>query len=49
VVDTTLMLWKKCKDVLQKFQTGAQDNFKWINKLENFSKVDFIIYKTMSQ
>jgi predicted metal-dependent HD superfamily phosphohydrolase len=39
MIDTTLMLWKKCKEVFQKFQTGAQDNYRWVTKLENLGKV----------
>ena len=41
VVDVTLLLWKKCKDIFQKYQTGSQDNYRWVTKLENFSKVNF--------
>ena len=40
MVDTTLLLWKKCKEVFQKHQTGSQDNYRWVTKLENLSKVN---------
>jgi len=39
VVDTTLLLWRKCKEAFQKHQTGAQDNYRWVSKLENMPKV----------
>jgi hypothetical protein len=39
IVDITLLLWRKCKDVFQKYQTGSEDNYRWVTKLENFSKV----------
>ncbi len=39
MIDTTLMLWKKCKDVFQRYQTGSQDNYRWVSKLDNFSRV----------
>jgi len=43
IVDVTLLLWRKCKDIFQKYQTGSEDNFKWVTKLENFSKWLFIL------
>lgn len=39
MVDVTLILWKKCKDLFQKYQTGAHDNYKWVAKLDNLPKV----------
>lgn len=42
MIDTTLLLWKRCKEVFQKYQTGAQDNYRWVTKLENLSKVNYI-------
>jgi hypothetical protein len=39
MIDTTLMLWKKCKETFEKYQTGSHDNYLWVNKLENLSKV----------
>lgn len=38
MIDVTLLLWKKCKEVFQKHQTGTQDNYRWVAKLENLSK-----------
>ena len=39
MIDITLLLWKKCKEVFQKYQTGSQDNYIWLSKLDNLSKV----------
>ncbi|CAF0930684.1 unnamed protein product [Brachionus calyciflorus] len=46
VVDITLLLWKKCKDIFQKYQTGSHDNYRWVTKLENFSKWLYILNVT---
>ena len=43
IVDTTLLLWRKCKDIFQKFQTGSEENYRWVFKLENFGKWLFIL------
>lgn len=43
VTDITLLLWRKCKEVFQRYQTGAQDNYKWIQKLDNLHKWLFIL------
>ena len=46
MVDACLLLWKKCKEVFAKFQTGSTDNPKYLQKMENPSKVcSQILYK----
>ncbi|RNA15266.1 cilia- and flagella-associated 54, partial [Brachionus plicatilis] len=45
-VDITLLLWKKCKEIFQKYQTGSHDNYRWVTKLENFSKWLYILNVT---
>jgi len=39
VVDACLFLWNKCKSVFQRFQIGTTDNHKYLQKMENASKV----------
>ena len=39
VVDACLLLWSRCKTVFQRFQTGSTDNPKYLQKMENPSKV----------
>jgi len=43
IVDTTLLLWRRCKDVFQKHQTGNEENYKWVFKLDNFGKWLFML------
>jgi hypothetical protein len=47
MIDTTLMLWKKCKETFEKYQTGSQDNHQWVNKLENLAKVRYCLADLM--
>ena len=39
MVDATLMLWKKCKEIFAKYQTGSTDNPKYLQRMDNPSKV----------
>ena len=39
VVDAALFLWNKTKSVFQKHQSGSADNPKYLQKMENPSKV----------
>ncbi len=43
IVDTTLLLWRRCKEIFQKHQTGNEENYKWVFKLDNFAKWLFIL------
>ncbi len=43
IVDACLCLWNKCKSVFQKYQTGSQDNPKYLQKMDNPSKVGYFI------
>ncbi|XP_071817646.1 cilia- and flagella-associated protein 54-like isoform X3 [Apostichopus japonicus] len=38
IVDATLLIWSKCKAVFQKFQTGASDSTKYLQRMENPGK-----------
>ncbi|XP_077980140.1 cilia- and flagella-associated protein 54-like [Glandiceps talaboti] len=38
VVDATLYLWNKCKNTFQKFQTGASDSGKYLQRMDNPGK-----------
>ncbi|XP_070557793.1 cilia- and flagella-associated protein 54-like [Ptychodera flava] len=38
VVDAALFLWNKCKNTFQKFQTGAADSGKYLQRMENPGK-----------
>ena len=44
IIDATLLLWRKCKDVFQRFQTGSTDNPKYLHKMDNPSKVSAAHY-----
>lgn len=33
IFDTILFLWKRCRDVFQKVQTGSEENFRWVSLL----------------
>ena len=39
MVDATLMLWKRCKEVFARYQTGSTDNPKYLHRMENAGKV----------
>lgn len=39
VVDAALFLWNKTKSVFQKHQSGSSENPKYLQKMENPSKV----------
>ena len=39
MIDVILILWRKLKTTFQRVQTGADDNFQYVSKLEDFSKV----------
>ena len=39
MVDAALMLWKKCKEIFAKYQTGSTDNPKYLQRMENAGKV----------
>lgn len=39
IVDATLCLWNKCKVIFQRYQTGAMDSPKYLNKMDNPGKV----------
>lgn len=43
IVDSTLILWRKCKEVFSKHQTGSDENYRWVLKLENFGKWLYIL------
>ena len=43
IVDACLCLWNKCKAVFQKYQTGSQDNPKYLQKMDNPSKVGYFM------
>ncbi|XP_006820960.1 cilia- and flagella-associated protein 54-like [Saccoglossus kowalevskii] len=38
IVDATLFLWNKCKNTFQKFQTGASDSGKYLQRMDNPGK-----------
>ena len=42
MIDVILILWHKLKSTFQRIQTGAEDNFQYVSKLEDFSKVILI-------
>lgn len=33
ILDTIIFLWKKCRDVFQKVQTGSEENFRWVSNI----------------
>ena len=35
IIDTILLLWRKCRVVFEKCQTGSEENFRWVLKLDN--------------
>jgi len=35
IIDTILLLWRKCKTAFEKYQTGSEENFRWVLKLDN--------------
>ena len=39
ITDACLWLWNKCKAIFQKYQTGASDNPKYLQKMDNPGKV----------
>lgn len=45
VMDAVVFLWNKAKAVFQKYQTGSIDNARYLQKMENPSKVRFNIWK----
>ena len=44
IVDAVLSLWSKCKAVFQRHQTGSAENWKYLNKIENPTKVTTDLY-----
>ena len=45
ITDACLWLWNKCKAIFQKYQTGASDNPKYLQKMNNPGKVYTFICK----
>ena len=43
MVDATLMLWKRCKEVFARYQTGSTDNPKYLHRMENAGKVNNLL------
>ena len=39
MIDACLLLWNKCKNIFAKFQTGSADNPRYLQKMDNPSKV----------
>ena len=35
IIDTILLLWRKCRAAFEKWQTGSEENFRWVVKLDN--------------